>query len=120
MKFCKKCQKNKSESEFYSRADRKGRVQSYCKACFNAYSIQRWINKKLEAIEYLGGACCHCGYNDHYAPMQFHHTDPSTKDFTWDKLRLKSWSSIKAELSKCVLLCANCHSVVHSNFPTYQ
>jgi hypothetical protein len=31
-----------------------------------------WIEKKL-AVEYLGGKCSRCGYNEHYAALQFHH-----------------------------------------------
>lgn len=45
----------------------------------------------------------------------FHHTDPNTKEYSWSKLRLFSDSKIREELSKCQLLCANCHRLVHSN-----
>ena len=76
--------------------------------------IMRWRRIKVKAIEYKGGACCFCGYKGHPAALQFHHEDPLQKDVAWNKLRLRSWDKITYELDKCVLLCANCHAVVHS------
>lgn len=76
--------------------------------------IFRWRKIKDKAIEYKGGCCSVCGYSEHPAALQFHHVDPKTKEHSWTKLRLKSWDKIVVELDKCVLLCANCHSVEHS------
>lgn len=76
--------------------------------------IFRWRKIKETAIQYKGGCCKQCGYNTHFAALQFHHIDPSTKDVSWNKLRLRSWDKIKIELDKCQILCANCHSIVHS------
>lgn len=76
--------------------------------------IFRWRKRKEEALEYLGGACKHCGYAEHPAALQFHHVDPATKDFSWNKLKLKSWDKIHKELDKCIILCANCHAIEHS------
>jgi hypothetical protein len=77
------------------------------------YQIQRWIKRKIKAIEYKGGACKHCGYSKYYGALEFHHLDPNEKDFSWQKLRLRSWDSITSELDKCILLCANCHREEH-------
>ena len=78
-------------------------------------AIKSTIVRKKKAIEYLGGKCSRCGYNNHYAAMQFHHVEK--KDFAWNKLRLLNWERTKEELDKCVLLCANCHAIVHSLNP---
>ena len=110
MKRCAKCEEEKPDSEFH-RKDAK-RTQSYCKACFNAYCIERWRLRKLEAIAYLGGKCVDCGYDKHYAAMQFHRI--RDKDVAWNKLRLRSWEKITRELDKCELLCANCYAVRHA------
>jgi hypothetical protein len=77
--------------------------------------MKRWVNKKLDAIAYKGDKCLDCSQKFHYSIYEFHHLDPNTKDYTWAKLRMKSWSNIKKELDKCVLLCANCHRTRHWN-----
>lgn len=112
-KTCTKCLKSKSSIEFYIQNDRKNGA-SYCKSCFNDYCMKRWINRKLEAIQYKGGECLDCSLkNAPYPVYEFHHLDPSKKDVDWTKLRLRSSKAIKAELDKCVLLCANCHRIRH-------
>lgn len=75
--------------------------------------IQRWINRKIEAIDYKGGCCQVCGYKKSYKALQFHHRDPATKLYDWGKLRLRPIADIKSELDKCDLLCANCHAESH-------
>ena len=110
MKTCSTCKEEKPLTEFYVKY---GDVRhSYCKSCFNVYCMQRWAKKKLKAIEYMGGECVDCGYSDHPEPFHFHHV--RDKSATWKKMRLWSWENIKAELSKCELLCANCHTIRHS------
>lgn len=114
MKKCSTCQQIKPETEFYKKG-KSGRLNSLCKECFNDYCQKRWVDRKRMAIEYLGGKCIRCGYNEHYAAMHFHHV--KGKDFTWVKLRLFSWDRVVKELDRCVLLCANCHAIVHSLEP---
>jgi len=69
---------------------------------------------RLMAVEY-GGACCQmCGYKKCMRALSFHHKDPSKKDFGLSARGLtRSWKKTKAELDKCILLCANCHMEVH-------
>lgn len=78
------------------------------------YQIQRWINRKIKAIEYKGGNCSVCGYDKYYGALEFHHTNPKEKELDWNKLRLTSWENIERELDKCILLCANCHREAHA------
>ncbi|MFC2156233.1 hypothetical protein ACFLT9_00210 [Acidobacteriota bacterium] len=67
------------------------------------------------AIEYKGGKCQICGYSRCSEALEFHHLDTSEKDFgISDKGYTRSWSRIKEEIEKCILLCANCHREVHS------
>lgn len=67
---------------------------------------------KLKAIEYKGGKCVICGYNKSVRALQFHHVDPSQKDFGISG-STKSFEKLKPELDKCVLVCANCHAEIH-------
>lgn len=69
--------------------------------------------RKLEAIEYLGGACSECLQSFPAAVYEFHHLDPLTKDRDPSKMMLMSRERLFNELDKCVLLCANCHRMVH-------
>jgi len=68
---------------------------------------------KEKAVEYKGGVCVVCGYNRCVRAFDFHHLDPKEKDFTISKNCNKAWDKVKAELDKCVLVCANCHREIH-------
>ncbi len=71
---------------------------------------------KKDAVEYLGGKCKICGYNNYIGALEFHHIDPSQKDFSISTSgNTRAWVKIKKELDKCILLCANCHREVHGN-----
>jgi predicted transcriptional regulator len=67
---------------------------------------------KQKCVDYLGGKCIICGYNKSLKALEFHHRDPSKKDFPISGIR-KSWDFTKKELNKCDLLCANCHREEH-------
>ncbi len=67
------------------------------------------------AIEYKGGQCQTCGYNRCIDALEFHHNNSSGKDFSIsEKGYTRSWTKVKEELDKCVLLCANCHREIHA------
>lgn len=66
------------------------------------------------AIEHGGGRCKICGYDKCVAALDFHHLDPSKKEFTPSKGYKKSWTKLKQEIDKCILLCSNCHREVHA------
>ena len=72
--------------------------------------------KKLKemAIEYKGGKCSKCGYNKCVNALEFHHIDPSKKDFgIGNNGHTRSWNKTKIELDKCIIVCANCHREIH-------
>ena len=75
---------------------------------------------KVKAVLYKGGKCQQCGYDGCYAAFDFHHRDPNEKEFLWSKCRGRAWETIKIELDKCDLLCANCHRERHFNKDTAQ
>lgn len=120
-KNCIDCNIDKSIDQFYTQKGHLYNVMSYCKSCFNARCTQRWIKRKQKAIEDKGNHCERCNLNitdSHYSVFEFHHKDKTQKDYDWTKLRLQSADTIKKELDKCILLCANCHRLVHSlDFP---
>ena len=110
---CGKCQHSKPVEMFYFRRTEK-RYHAWCKTCLYEFQATRWRERKQRAVEMLGGACSQCGYNRSLAALVFHHRDRRTKEFDWNKLRLRPWDVIVAELEKCTLVCANCHAEIHS------
>ena len=114
-KICSSCKIEKLEEEYHWKVKNKRR-QSMCKECLYTYQKNRWHQRKLDAIEYKGGVCEDCKQMPHPGAMQFHHEDPKEKEFSWNKGRLKSWDYVKKELDKCILLCANCHAIRHSDY----
>jgi hypothetical protein len=117
MQTCPKCNQTKTAKHFYTRPARNGKKFSYCKDCNKQNVIDRKRQFKLKCLEYKSSQCSKCGYNKCPAALEFHHLDPSTKDFipshysntSWDKNKDK----VMKELDKCIVLCANCHREEH-------
>lgn len=67
---------------------------------------------KEQLIEYKGGKCEICGYNRYFGALEFHHLDPTKKDFGISG-GTKSFEKLKPEVDKCILVCSNCHREIH-------
>ena len=84
----------------------------------NSYDAQkqRGLKRKWEIVQERGGKCEKCGYNINLSAIEFHHLDPSQKDFQLDMRSLSNTSleTLKEELSKCIMICANCHRELHN------
>ena len=61
-----------------------------------------------------GGKCERCGYDRCIKALEFHHLDPTQKDFTISNDHFKLKDAIE-ESKKCILVCANCHRELHDN-----
>lgn len=59
--------------------------------------------------------CTVCGFA-HTAALDFHHVDPSKKEYSVNRL-ISNKQFVKAyeEIKKCIVLCANCHRIHHHN-----
>lgn len=70
--------------------------------------------KEKEFIQILGGKCSKCSYDKNYSALHFHHI--GIKEFPLDSRNIgnRSKESLLKELSKCELLCANCHAEEHN------
>lgn len=64
-----------------------------------------------------GGQCIRCGYSKCLKALEFHHLDPSQKDFTISNDHFKLQEAVE-ESKKCILLCSNCHKELHDNMWT--
>jgi len=69
---------------------------------------------KARAVEYKGGQCEVCGYCRCIDALDFHHNDPTQKDFQISTGFYRSWELVQPELDKCKMLCANCHREEHA------
>jgi hypothetical protein len=82
------------------------------------YKMIYYHRKKSELIIYKGGKCVNCdlkytGKNG--SVFQFHHKEPKDKLFQLgNQLTNHKWEKVIQEVDKCDLLCANCHSLRHS------
>ena len=85
--------------------------------CNTCVTRLRRLRIKIKAVAYKGGKCEICGYDKHLAALDFHHLDPTEKDFTVTTSKHSySWVTIQKELDKCTLLCSNCHRIEHSKY----
>jgi hypothetical protein len=90
-----------------------------CMKCRVEHVAKRRKKVKELAAAYKGGGCKICGYNKCIEALEFHHLNPDEKDFTIASGgKTVSWDTIKKEIDKCILLCANCHRELHSGLIT--
>ena len=112
-RLCPKCKNNCNINEFY---DRRGKIGGYvyCKKCTTIQVVEITQKLKQEMVDYKGGCCQKCGYDKYIGALDFHHINPSEKDFTIAHLRQYKFDDIiKSELDKCLLVCSNCHREIH-------
>lgn len=70
---------------------------------------------KERAVEYKGGKCVLCGYHKCIDALDFHHLDEGKKVFGLSQRGItRSWTRVKTELDKCIIVCANCHREIHA------
>lgn len=131
MKICGTCKLNLEDSEFNKKKDK---LQSQCKECnkkrlkedykFNkerylkkSYKNRNLYSKSLD--DYKKTLSCYdCGINfkDCWWLCDFHHKDPTQKDFNISYKRGNSLlDNYIEELKKCEPLCSNCHRTRHHN-----
>jgi len=67
------------------------------------------------AVQYKGSRCEICGYDQCIDALEFHHKNPTHKDFgISNKGYTRSRKKVQEELDKCVMICANCHRELHA------
>lgn len=109
---CTKCFIDKDSSEFYFRYNR-NKLSTECKTCFRLRMGNRHQQHKNLLVAELGGACNRCNYNISSRVLVFHHLDPSQKKFGIAKNLSIKLEILRSEVSKCILLCPNCHAEKH-------
>ena len=68
---------------------------------------------RLTQLIKLNSGCVDCGYREHAQALQFDHIGDDKKMNVSDMIRSDySWVTIKEEIVKCEVRCANCHAVM--------
>lgn len=115
-RVCKYCKKNYPESDFYIAKKIRGKIylRHKCKYCY-LITKQNLRKKQQQWLDNFkkNTKCIECGFND-YRALEFHHLynkkfDIST-GLSTSHLNLEC---IEKELNKCVIICANCHRILH-------
>jgi hypothetical protein len=131
-KDCRKCGRRRLHEDFSKDPSNKYGLAYWCKECAAANARRchalkttpKWkakrsaqgralrIQVKQQAVALLGGKCTDCQQEFPMSVFDFHHIDPTQKDFSVGKYKI--WNDrLQAELKKCILLCANCHRIRH-------
>lgn len=86
-----------------------------CQRCNISAVSERRREVKRQLVREAGGRCRICGFAGHPAALQFHHLDPTTKEFhLGHRGQTRAIRRMRSEAEKCVLLCANCHALVEA------
>lgn len=92
-----------------------GRGSYRCRQCRLDRVARRRREIKRRLVEEAGGKCQICGYDRCPQALQFHHVDPSQKEFHLGQGgQSRSLARCRAEAEKCALLCATCHAEVEA------
>ena len=127
-KVCGKCKKKKSFKDFSKNKSKKDGHNNTCKLCiknnykkdydFGSLKEKRKIfrektsiKNRIKVFDYLSEmGCVDCGEKD-VVVLQFDHKDESKKTAGISSMiRGSCWDTIKKEIDKCDVRCANCHA----------
>jgi hypothetical protein len=126
MKFCSGCNQDRPVEEFHSNKSKQDGKQSVCKKCRTDYS-RAWykknktlqknrvaVNKKSKRqflFDYLSEhPCVVCG-EKRIPTLHFDHLEDKSFNMGHAVTLGKGLKLIQAEIEKCQILCANCHSM---------
>lgn len=125
-RICSRCGISKPVTDF-------AKNQRWCKLCKHLLYRDGYAPKLKERTKSnrlqlaalmvdtkLTSGCCVCGYNRCARSLHFHHRDPHTKEFGVGDAVARNMSvrRIKQEISKCVVVCSNCHGEIHEGMVT--
>lgn len=106
--ICKECQSIRNKQYYQDNY-----TTFYASVATRRNIIHNWFRNYCIEMEF---ACEQCG-ESRYPCLDFHHVDPIIKDIDIRVAIHNGWSieRILAEIAKCIVLCGNCHMVLHAN-----
>jgi len=129
--YCKGCQQDKGEENFYLYTQKNGTIsrRKTCNKCrsrqimkTDAYkrahekAKKKSQDKKIEIVELFGNKCYVCKQTFPPCVFDFHHKNSTEKEHNIASLlRFRDHDQLETELNKCIMLCSNCHRIKHHN-----
>ena len=78
-----------------------------------------WLKRKKMVADAKDKPCAYCNVKYDPCVMDLHHIDPLVKDNQVSHLmKSSSYGKLQEEIDKCVVLCANCHRMLHADLIT--
>lgn len=125
-KQCSKCKELKDVTCFNLDKTRKDGLSHRCKDCqkslaqghykYNHHAYKERNKKRrdlmFKRIEELKTKCSKCGDERKYV-LDFHHIDDASKEYDVGHMSSYTWEKVELEISKCIILCSNCHRELH-------
>lgn len=109
-RVCSICKKEKTLLEYYFT---NGTPMYWCKECQKEKERIKYAKRMEQITNYKKTLKCKkCGETRFYL-FEFHHRNPKEKDYTISDHNRASFETIKTEIDKCDVLCANCHREWH-------
>ena len=114
MKKCSICKLDKSLDNFYSNGYTPKGTKKHKPSCKSCYDNNVELRLTDLIYEFFGEYCCKiCGYDKCTKALEFHHIDPSLKEREISDMQTHSREKLFNELSKGIIVCANCHREIH-------
>jgi hypothetical protein len=116
--YCRTCKKNKN-SKYYKEKYKAKKLQQDRERKQELLCIQQLNRDKIQHLtdNLQSNGCCICGEKE-LCCLDFHHIDPKQKQFLISQVTNRtskySYEDIVKEISKCVVVCSNCHRKIHS------
>ena len=126
-KTCCWCKKLLPVTAFYNNTRTNDKRSPRCKTCDNK-RVSQWSTANRDIIQHKrserkrkiltnakiqrGGACQICGYNKNLLALVWHHKN-KRRHYVASRALL-SPLRFKQEIDQCVLMCANCHTILHA------
>ena len=116
MKLCKYCNKRYRELDFGVALSTPKKIYRRLKCRFCYGKTKKLLIEKYQKIldDYkIENGCMKCKTKDHRV-LEFHHTS-NNKEFSIGTARYNHFGieRVKKEIEKCVVICANCHRIIH-------
>lgn len=134
-KLCSTCKVQKSLAEFSTLSSAKDGLSYTCKSCHRSRSTNWYTRNKPRVLdrtragrldivrklrEYKEQHGCPFCSETYHRCLHFHHLEPEHKDFNVSEgTNCGSWSKILHEISKCIVVCGNCHVKLHDGLLTH-